>query len=74
MKKAMEILIQEADLPDDAAADMPDIYPAWTPGAAYVKDNIVRYDGVLYRVKSTVAAADKTPDRDNSSYQVVKSK
>ena len=73
MKKALGILIQSAALPDETAAKFPDIYPPWTPGTSYVKDNIVRYEGVLYRVKNSVTAdANKPPDKTNSNYQVVK--
>jgi len=70
---ALQTFATIAELDDDTAAKIPDLYLPWEAGNHYVKDDIVRYNGVLYRVKSTVTS-DKTPDKDNSNYQVIKSK
>lgn len=50
-------------LPDETAAAVPELFPAWYEGMNCVADSRVRYNGVLYKCLQTHdAQADWTPD------------
>ena len=61
LRAAIEILAQNLD--DGAASSAAELFPNWSVGTKYEKDERVRYNGVLYKVlQSHTSQADWTPD------------
>lgn len=74
----MQKSVQSANLPDDEAMEVADLYPAWYPKKAYVVDEIFKYgvnaDGEtqLYRViQAHTSQPDWLPDATPSLYKAV---
>lgn len=62
-KKLREFIEKNADLlTDDAALDLPNAFPRWTTGKAYIVGERVRYEEKLYKcVQAHTSQADWTP-------------
>ena len=62
-RKLREIIEKAAkSLDDNTAVEAVDLFPNWDATAAYVKDDRVRYDGILYRcLQPHTAQGDWTP-------------
>lgn len=74
----MQINLQAANLNDEQAMEVADLYPAWEPSRAYKVDEIVKYgvntDGEtqLYKViQAHTSQADWTPDTAVSLFKAV---
>lgn len=42
--------IASADIPDEMALAMVDMFPVWAPDTQYIADRIISHDGELYRI------------------------
>ena len=61
LRATIEILAQNLD--DGAASSAAELFPNWSVGTKYEKDERVRYNGILYKVlQSHTSQADWTPD------------
>ena len=61
LRATIEALAQNLD--DGAASSAAELFPNWSVGTKYEKDERVRYNGVLYKVlQSHTSQADWTPD------------
>lgn len=74
----MQMSVQGANLNDEQAMEVADLYPAWVDKKAYAVDEIVKYgvnaDGEtqLYKViQAHTSQADWTPDVANSLFKAV---
>lgn len=57
-------------LTDEQAESMDALLPDWTSGSKYSEGQVVRYNGVLYRILSDVTSSDDmTPDKDVAHYK-----
>ena len=67
LRATIEALAQNLD--DGAASSAAELFPNWSVGTKYEKDERVRYNGVLYKVlQSHTSQADWTPDTAVSLY------
>lgn len=77
--KAIQLTLQSANITDEEALEVADLYPEWNPDKrVYAQDSIVRYgidlDGyaMLYRcLQEHTSQADWTPDTSVSLWKVV---
>lgn len=61
LRATIEILAENLD--DEAASSAAELFPNWSVGTKYEKDERVRYNGVLYKVlQSHTSQGDWTPD------------
>lgn len=61
-----------ASLPDEDALQAVELFPQWVTGHAYVVDERLQYNGVLYRVvQAHISQADWTPDITPALFVVV---
>lgn len=74
----MQMSVQSANLPDDQAMEVADLYPEWVAMKAYVVDEIVKYgvnaDGEtqLYKViQAHTSQEDWKPDVTASLYKAI---
>lgn len=74
----MQMLVQSANLPDDQAMEVADLYPEWVAMKAYAVDEIVKYgvnaDGEtqLYKViQAHTSQEDWKPDVTASLYKAI---
>ncbi len=74
----MQMSVQSANLPDDEAMEVADLYPAWNPMKNYVVDEMFKYgvnaDGEtqLYKViQAHTSQPDWLPDATPSLYKAV---
>lgn len=52
-----------ANIDDSQALSFPEVFPNWSVGTAYKKDDRVRYNGILYKVlQDHTSQSDWTPD------------
>ncbi len=69
-RAAIETAVQSLD--DEAAAEVPALFPAWTEGAAYEAGTKVQYGGTLYTVlQAHTAQEDWTPENAPSLFAQV---
>ena len=56
--KRLRAVIEQTveNLTDNAALEVPELFPVWEPGAEYVAGQRVRYDGILYKVLTAHAS------------------
>lgn len=67
LRATIETLAENLD--DGAASSAAELFPNWSVGTKYAKDERVRYNGVLYKVlQSHTSQADWTPDTAVSLY------
>lgn len=60
---AVKQTVLAGELPEEDLAQIVDLWPAWAAGVAYGVDEIVKYDGSLYKVvQAHTSQADWTPD------------
>lgn len=78
MNRFMQMSVQSANLEDDKAMEIADLYPEWQDKKAYTVDEIVKYgvnaDGEtqLYRViQAHTSQADWTPDTAASMFKAI---
>lgn len=78
MNRFMQMSVQAANLTDEKAMEVADLYPEWIPKRAYTADEIVKYgvnaDGEtqLYKViQAHSSQADWTPDTAASLYKKI---
>lgn len=74
----MQMTVQSANLPDDQAMEVADLYPDWIPMKSYAVDEIVKYgvnaDGEtqLYKcIQAHTSQKDWTPDTATSLFKAV---
>lgn len=61
LRATIETIAENLD--DEAAIDAVELFPNWSVGTEYEKDERVRYNGVLYKVlQSHTSQEDWTPD------------
>lgn len=78
MNRFMQMSVQSANLPDDKAMEVADLYPAWETLKAYTVDEILKYgvndngETQLYKViQAHTSQADWTPDTATSLYKKI---
>lgn len=60
---AVQMLVVEADLPDEKALQVEALYPEWEVGVGYELKDICRYQDELYRcIFANTSQAEHTPD------------
>ena len=72
--RALRPYIEKASisLTDEDALQAVELFPQWVTGHAYVVDERLQYDGVLYRVvQAHTSQADWTPDKTPALFVVV---
>ena len=63
IREAAKLSVRKASLTDEEALTVSTLYPGWDEAAHYEVDQIVRFDGSLYRCEQAHdAQADWTPD------------
>lgn len=74
----MQMTVQSANLPDDQAMEVADLYPDWIPMKSYAVDEMVKYgvnvDGEtqLYKcIQAHTSQADWTPDTVPALFKAV---
>ncbi len=74
----MQMSVQSANLPDDEAMEVADLYPAWNPMKVYAVDEMFKYgvnadnETQLYRViQAHTSQPDWLPDATPSLYKPV---
>lgn len=74
----LQMQVQSANLPDDKAMEVADLYPEWVEKKAYAVDEIVKYgvnaDGEtqLYKVvQAHTSQSDWTPDQNAALYKKI---
>lgn len=78
MNRFIQMQIQGANLPDDQAMEIADLYPEWKTERAYKVDEIVKYgvnedsETQLYKVvQAHTSQADWTPDKSPSLFSKI---
>ena len=78
LNRFMQMQVQSANLDDDKAMEVADLYPAWTSLKSYAVDEIIKYgvnsDGEtqLYKViQAHTSQDDWTPDVAHSLYKAI---
>ena len=78
MNRFVQMTVQAANLTDEKAMEIADLYPEWAAQKAYAADEIVKYgvnaDGEtqLYKViQAHTSQNDWTPDTANSLYKAI---
>lgn len=60
---AVQMLVVQADLPDEKALQVEALYPEWEVGGVYVTSDIRRYNDELYRaLQNSTGTTEHTPD------------
>lgn len=78
MNRFLQMSVQTANLPDEKAMEVADLYPAWEARKSYVVDEIVKYgvnaDGEtqLYKIiQAHTSQEQHTPDQVASLYKKI---
>lgn len=72
LKMKRNIHLAVISLPDDVAAETPELFPAWTNGVQYSAGDRVQYDGKLYEcVQAHTAQETWTPDNTPALWKEV---
>lgn len=72
--RALRPYIEKAavSLPDEDALQAVELFPQWVTGRAYIVDERLQYNGILYRVvQAHTSQADWTPDITPALFVVV---
>lgn len=69
LAEAMPEIVRRAKLPDAVAVKIKACYPEWVPGEDYKADEVVEWQGVLYRLVTDYTSVKQyTPDMDITHY------
>lgn len=69
MAEAMPEIVRRAKLPDKVAVKLKSCYPDWEPDEDYEADEVISWEGVLYRLVSDYTSVKQyTPDMDPTHY------
>ena len=78
LNRFMQMQVQSANLDDDKAMEVADLYPAWESKKSYVADEIIKYgvnkdnETQLYKViQPHTSQDDWTPDATPSLYKAI---
>ena len=78
LNRFMQMQVQSANLDDDKAMEVADLYPAWQPMKSYAVDEIIKYgvnsdnETQLYKViQAHTSQVDWTPDAIPSLYKAI---
>lgn len=78
LNRFMQMQVQSANLDDEKAMEVADLYPAWEPKKTYVADEIIKYgvnkdnETQLYKViQPHTSQDDWTPDATPSLYKAI---
>ena len=56
---AVPSILMNANLPDDSAYSLKNLYPKWAVGQNYKKDQMIQYDGELYKIAQDHTSQDQ---------------
>lgn len=59
LRTAVPAILMNANLPDDSAYLLKNLYPEWKVGQKYTKDQMVLYDGELYKIVQNHTSQDQ---------------
>lgn len=78
LNRFMQMQVQSANLPDDKAMEVADLYPTWVTNKSYAVDEIIKYgvnadnETQLYKVIQAHTSQDNwTPDVTPSLYKAI---